>query len=46
MVQQYTVRMGHPIRFSDGEQVIAVLALEHVPLSKDDMRITVLVEMP
>lgn len=44
-VMNVTMRPGHPLTFSDGEQVIAVLSSGQVPLSID-WRLTVLVEMP
>ena len=48
MVQQWTLKIGHPIRFSDGERVIAVLATEPVdyPEPEDNIRVTFLVEIP
>lgn len=46
MVQRYRMRVGQPIRFSDGERVIAMLTCERVPLSEAERDVTVLVEMP
>jgi hypothetical protein len=46
MVQRYQMRIGWPLRFSDGERIIAVLSSEPVPLSPHDLDVTVLVEMP
>lgn len=46
MIQRWTMKIGHPIRFSDGERVIAVLGSEPVPLKSDEIRVTFLVEMP
>lgn len=46
MVQRYRVRVGHPLRFSDGERVVAVLGSEPVPGVPLDVDVTFLVEMP
>ena len=45
MVQRYRVRVGWPLRFSDGERIIAALGSEPVPGSPADLDVTVLVEM-
>lgn len=45
MVQQWTMRVGYPLRFSDGERVVAVMGSEPVP-GTADMVVTVLVELP
>jgi hypothetical protein len=46
MVQRHRMRIGWPLRFSDGERIVAVLSSELVPLSRTDIDVTVLVEMP
>ncbi len=45
-VQRHQMRVGWPLRFSDGEHIVAVLSSKPVPLSRADIEVTVLVEMP
>jgi hypothetical protein len=46
MLQRYTMRVGHPLRFSDGERIVAVVHSEPVAGKPLDVQVTVLVEMP
>jgi hypothetical protein len=46
MLQRHTMRLDWPLRFSDGERVVAVVDSLPVPLSPLEYVVTVLVEMP
>ena len=47
MVQHHLMRLGHPLRFSDGERIVAVLSSAVAPGTAGlDVDVTVLVEMP
>ena len=47
-IVRYRMQMNYPIRFTDGERVIAVVSLEpaEFPEPEGDMDVTFLVEVP
>jgi len=46
MLQRHTLSLDWPLRFSDGERIVAVVSSVPVPLSPLEHVVTVLVEMP
>lgn len=45
MVQRHRMRIGHPLTFSDGERIVAVLSSEPVAGLPSEVDVTVLVEL-
>lgn len=47
MVQRHRMRVGHPLAFSDGERIVAVLSSSATPGTAGlDVDVTMLVELP
>lgn len=46
MLQRHTMSLDWPLRFSDGERIVAVVSSVPVLLSPLEVVVTVLVEMP